>query len=83
MDIKIPLPFQVRSVLVDELKKNDLIVKSEELEMDSVDIIYRVIRVNKKTITVQGCDEFGTICRDKKVKMIKQTYPYRVVNHSD
>jgi hypothetical protein len=56
------VPFTTRKVVLAELKKGDVIADGRGWETEYVVGLFKVIRINKKTITVIDCDETGRIC---------------------
>jgi hypothetical protein len=73
-----PLPFETRDVPLEEVKVGDVIVVSEAWECEDVDVVWKVVRLNKKTISVYACDETGTLTEKEKRLMDKRT-AFRVV----
>ena len=59
MDLYI-LPYRTTQRLKTELKKNDIVVKVNYGETDERDTLWRVVRINKKSITINRCDQYGT-----------------------
>lgn len=56
-----PVPFTTRKVMLAELRKGDVIAEGKAWETEDVIILYKVLRINKKTISVTDCDERGHI----------------------
>jgi hypothetical protein len=57
-----PVPFTTRKVALDELKKGDVIAEEKAWETEDVVVLYKVLRINKKTVSVTDCDEMGLVC---------------------
>jgi transposase-like protein len=77
---EIRMPFETRDVPVEEVKVGDVIVVSEAWECEDVEIIWKVCRLNKKTISLYACDETGTPTKEKEKRLMdKRGGAFRVV----
>jgi hypothetical protein len=78
------LPFHTKKVNVSELKKGDIIAETKAWEMGDYVILGKVKSINKKTISVVGCDQDGlkiiTGNGDWNYKIwLYEDYPYTIV----
>lgn len=55
------IPFQTKEVVLSELKKGDVIAQPTAWETEDMIILYKVLRINKKTISVVDCDQDGSV----------------------
>jgi len=55
------LPFTTRQVALTDLKVGDVVAEEKAWETEDVVLLYKVVRINKKTISVKDCDESGRI----------------------
>lgn len=53
------------------LSMGDIIAKDTAWETEDMIILYSIYRINKKTITVKDCDQFGAILNDGKTTKLK------------
>jgi hypothetical protein len=71
----LPYGHQYETITVGLLEVNDIIMQQENGIYDTYSHkLYKVIRINKKTITVQECDENGRIHPDSSPKRPKIIY---------
>ena len=54
-----PVPYTTVEVLKTELNVGDIVVLSKCWETEDVDLLHRVSRINKKSITLLNCDQYG------------------------
>jgi hypothetical protein len=64
------LPFKTEEKKVADLKKGDILIETQALEVMDVAYLYKILRVNKKTLTVIRVDLTGEeVPEAKKKKM--------------
>jgi hypothetical protein len=64
-----PFPFNREKIPLSQLKKGDIIVREEAWENYDVYLMYKVLRINKKTISVIRCDQYGLEIRKYRRKL--------------
>lgn len=76
------LPFNTTNIPLSELKVGDIIGVEKAWEEADVMLLYKVVRINKKTVSVKDCDETGeTYLYDNKECKEKLTiWPNRQFN---
>jgi hypothetical protein len=77
--VRYPLPFQTLSVPFSQLKKDDMVIEQRAgVTIDSW-VFYRIVRINKKTITLRGCNRDGLPYRyDKPIRKAIQSWNYTI-----
>ena len=73
------IPFNTTSVMFSELSKYNIIVELTEHVTEDRFHLYKVIRINKKTITVEECDQYGRRMTLYKSSLNIRDGPYRIV----
>ena len=71
------LPFKTEEKKVADLKKGDIIVETEAREVVDVALLYKILRVNKKTLTVIRVDLTGEEVPEAKKKKM-ELYKWRL-----
>ena len=60
-NIKYELPYETISTPTEDLKVGDVISEFKAWETEDVALVYKIIRINKKTMTVVDCTEKGVV----------------------
>jgi len=67
-----------------DLRMGDIVANHEGWETSDVIALYRIHSVNRKTLTVNDCDQFGTLTihgRDNRKRVpIHTNFPYHIVD---
>lgn len=53
------IPFNIKDVELTGIKKGDILVVNKYLETDDIIQLYKVLRINKKTVSVRECNQHG------------------------
>jgi hypothetical protein len=74
------LPFDTTTVPLEELRRDAIIAETRGGETEDTMYLYKVLRVNKKSISVEECDQRGLgLGADRRSKLPVRTYPYMVL----
>lgn len=66
------LPFGMTRIPLSDLKVNDIICEEKAWDgCDDVVVLYKVKRINKKTVTVMDCDQYGLRWREGDCRKLK------------
>jgi hypothetical protein len=77
--VRYTLPFQTMSVPFSQLKKGDMVIEETGRETMDVWVFHIVKRINKKTITIQLCNQDGTPYTDiKPILQNIQSWNYKI-----
>jgi len=70
------LPFQTKRIDFSELREGDIVVEQQGWEVQDVVFLYKVIRINTKSVTLRKCDRYGIITFPtfKKNERIQRRY---------
>ena len=72
----VPLPFNTTQVSWTKLQKNDIVAVEEAREINDIIRLYRLVRINKKSLSLIECDMNGAEFEgSRKVKWDTKYYP--------
>jgi len=67
------LPFNTKVVKLSALKKGDVLVRERAWATEDVVILCKVVRINKKTVSVEDCDQRGLLTPHSSADKIEIT----------
>ena len=65
------LPFNTKIVELSALKKGDVLVQGQSWDNKPVLTLYKIVRINKKTVSVEDCDQRGLLTPNSRASKIE------------